>query len=241
MLMQAAFQEHTDNAVSKTINFPNSATVEDVAEAYLLADKLGCLGITIYRDGSRSMQVLKHAETAESNVEMEVPVRKDWRVKLPRERNARSHKFRVGQMKAYLTVGEYDDGSPGEITVWGTKAGSTIDGLLDAVGILTSYCLQHGVPLESLVSKMSGMQFEPAGLTDSKRVRHATSIVDYIFRYLGDVYGSSSAKDAETEELPEAVESPTGAPTGMFCPQCESGLILIGGCPTCRSCGWSEC
>lgn len=238
--MQAAFQEHTDNAVSKTINLPHSATVDDVAKAYLLADELNCLGITIYRDGSRSMQVLKHAET---EPEPAVPERKDWRVKLPRERRARSHKFRVGQMKAYLTVGEYDDGSPGEIAVWGTKAGSTVDGLLDAVGILTSYCLQHGVPLESLVAKLSGMQFEPAGLVDSpsSRIKHATSIVDYIFRYLGDAYGRSSAEEVESGELPAADDFAQGATTGMFCPQCETGLILIGGCPTCRSCGWSEC
>lgn len=187
------------------------------------------------------MQVLKHAEAEPEPAD--VPVRKDWRVKLPRERRARSHKFRVGQMKAYLTVGEYDDGSPGEIAVWGTKAGSTVDGLLDAVGILTSYCLQHGVPLESLVAKLSGMQFEPAGLVDSPspRIKHATSIVDYIFRYLGDAYGRSSAEEVGSGELPAMDDFTQGATTGMFCPQCESELILIGGCPTCRSCGWSEC
>ena len=209
--MQAAFQRHTDNAVSKTINFRNDATVDDVERAYMLAYREGCKGITVYRDGSRDHQVLSHAtargpEQAES-VAAEIalgfaeviasaphptplastdprPAGAPYRRHLPDERQSLTHKFRVGEQEGYITVGLYDDGAPGEIFVNISKEGSTIRGLMDSVAVLTSVALQYGVPLENLSSKFRGVHFEPAGLTNNPRIPTASSLVDYIFRWL---------------------------------------------------------
>ena len=177
--MQAAFQRHTDNAVSKTINFRNDATVADVENAYMLAYREGCKGITVYRDGSRDHQVLSHA-TARGPEQAEAvaaefalgvagarrigqrippplastaprPAGAPYRRHLPDERQSITHKFRVGEQEGYLTVGLYDEGTPGEIFVNISKEGSTIRGLMDSVAVLTSVALQYGVPLQNLV------------------------------------------------------------------------------------------
>lgn len=209
--MQAAFQRHTDNAVSKTINFRRDATVSNVEEAYMLAYREGCKGITVYRDGSRDQQVLSHAtargpEQAEA-VAAEIalgtgeliasaahptphssmaprPAGAPYRRHLPDERRSITHKFRVGEQEGYLTVGLYEEGTPGEIFVNISKEGSTIRGLMDSVAVLTSVALQYGVPLASLVSKFRGVHFEPAGLTGNPAIPTASSLVDYIFRWL---------------------------------------------------------
>ena len=209
--MQAAFQRHTDNAVSKTINFRNDATVDDVEHAYVLAFREGCKGITVYRDGSRERQVLSHStargpEQAES-VAAEIALGfaellpdgahpephastepraagRPYRRHLPDERRSITHKFRVGDQEGYITAGLYDEGAPGEIFVNISKEGSTIRGLMDAVAMLTSIALQYGVPLENLVAKFRGVHFEPAGLTGNPKIPVASSLVDYIFRWL---------------------------------------------------------
>ena len=188
--MQAAFQEATDNAVSKTINFPNTATVDDVRTAYELAYRTGCKGITIYRDGSRDLQVLKHADKSDGEKAVEAaqvlltqhmgPVRR----RLPDERQAITHKFRVGEQEGYMTVGLFDDGTPGEVFINVNKQGSTVSGLMDTVAMLTSYSLQYGVPLNELASKLRNTRFEPSGPTGNKQIPIATSIVDYVFRWL---------------------------------------------------------
>jgi ribonucleoside-diphosphate reductase alpha chain len=209
--MQAAFQRHTDNAVSKTINFRAEATPDDVERAYLLAYREGCKGITVYRDGSRAWQVLSHstargpeqAEAVAADLALTVaalipgaahpqphasleprPAGRPYRRHLPDERQSITHKFRVGEQEGYLTVGLYDDGGPGEIFVNISKEGSTIRGLMDAVAMLTSVALQYGVPLENLVAKFRGVHFEPAGFTNNPKIPSATSLVDYIFRWL---------------------------------------------------------
>ncbi len=209
--MQAAFQRHTDNAVSKTINFRRGATPEDVERAYLLAYREGCKGITVYRDGSRDQQVLSHATargpeqaeavaaqlaagfaelmpdgahpTPEASMEPR-PAGRPYRRHLPDERHSITHKFRLGEQEGYLTVGLYDDGAPGEIFVNISKEGSTIRGLMDAVAMLTSVALQYGVPLENLIAKFRGVHFEPAGFTGNPKIPSASSLVDYIFRWL---------------------------------------------------------
>ncbi len=206
--MQAAFQRHTDNAVSKTINFRAEASVDDVERAYMLAYREGCKGITVYRDGSREHQVLSHAtargpEQAEA-IAAEValagagllphpspeastaprPAGRPYRRHLPDERRSVTHKFRVGEQEGYVTVGLYDDGTPGEIFVSISKEGSTIRGLMDSVAVLSSVALQYGVPLENLVAKFRGVHFEPAGPTGNPAVPFASSLVDYIFRWL---------------------------------------------------------
>ncbi len=209
--MQAAFQRHTDNAVSKTINFRSDATPDDVENAYMLAYREGCKGITVYRDGSRDHQVLSHAtargpEQAES-VAAEIamgfhellpgaahpvplastdprPNAVPYRRHLPDERRSLTHKFRVGEQEGYVTVGLYEEGQPGEIFVNISKEGSTIRGLMDSVAVMTSVALQYGVPLGNLVSKFRGVHFEPAGLTGNPQIPVASSLVDYIFRWL---------------------------------------------------------
>ncbi|MEX2247941.1 MAG: vitamin B12-dependent ribonucleotide reductase [Dehalococcoidia bacterium] len=223
--MQAAFQRHTDNAVSKTINFRRDATVEDVERAYLLAYREGCKGITIYRDGSREHQVLSHAtargpEQAEAvAAEVALGVREliaaqphpaatgsteprpsgaPYRRHLPDERRSVTHKFRVGEQEGYLTVGLYDDGAPGEIFVNISKEGSTIRGLMDSVALLTSVALQYGVPLGNLVAKFRGVHFEPAGLTANPRIPTASSIVDYIFRWLEQRFLNTTSQPDDT-------------------------------------------
>ncbi len=189
--MQAAFQRHTDNAVSKTINFPRSATVDDVAAAYRLAYREGCKGITIYRDGSRAGQVLSHIADGEADLGATVAVDgyaptadAPNRRHLPDERQSITHKFRVGEQEGFVTVGLFADGTPGEIFVTISKEGSTIRGLMDSVAMLTSYSLQYGVSLRTLVDKFKGVHFEPAGLTSNPEIPSASSLVDYIFRWL---------------------------------------------------------
>ncbi|MDE3095984.1 MAG: vitamin B12-dependent ribonucleotide reductase, partial [Chloroflexota bacterium] len=208
--MQAAFQRHTDNAVSKTINFRNEATADDVERAYMLAYREGCKGITVYRDGARERQVLSHAtargpeqaEAAAAEIALGFqelmdgahpraagsleprPAGTPYRRHLPDERQSVTHKFRVGEQEGYVTVGLYAEGQPGEIFVNISKEGSTIRGLMDSVAVLTSVALQYGVPLENLVAKFRGVHFEPNGLTSNPAIPTASSIVDYIFRWL---------------------------------------------------------
>lgn len=229
--MQAAFQRHTDNAVSKTINFPREATIEDVERAYLLAYREGCKGITIYRDESRPMQVLTHAtakgpeqaEAVEAERELGVqppaaptpveslaprPPGAPYRRHLPDERRSITHKFRVGEQEGYVTVGLYDDGTPGEMFVTISKEGSTIRGLMDSVAVLTSVALQYGVPLEDLVRKFRGVHFEPSGLTSNPEIPIASSIVDYIFRWLEKRFLQTEAREREPSRVEGRNEAP---------------------------------
>ncbi|HNM78513.1 MAG TPA: vitamin B12-dependent ribonucleotide reductase, partial [Tepidiformaceae bacterium] len=239
--MQAAFQEFTDNAVSKTINFPNSATVDDVRTAYELAYRTGCNGITIYRDGSRELQVLKHADKSDGEKAVEAaqailtqaigPVRR----KLPDERQAITHKFRVGEQEGYMTVGLFDDGTPGEVFINVNKQGSTVSGLMDTVAMLTSYSLQYGVPLSELSAKLKNTRFEPSGPTSNRQIPIATSIVDYVFRWLELKFdGANSAIQPTLIPASEVVESTNASvaankhsdavASGVGCPEC--GAVL---------------
>jgi ribonucleoside-diphosphate reductase alpha chain len=250
--MQAAFQRHTDNAVSKTINFPRDATVEDVAAAYMLAYREGCKGITIYRDGSRAGQVLSHAARSDADVDKRSPVAEAepgaplHRRHLPAERRSITHKFRVGEQEGFVTVGLFDDGTPGEIFVTISKEGSTIRGLMDSVAMLTSYSLQYGVPLRTLVDKFRGVHFEPAGFTSNPEIPQASSIVDYIFRWLELRFlGGKAAPAASVPQ--QAPKSPAGPPasgdigTGLLCPDCGNQLVFAEGCLLCRNCGYNKC
>ncbi|MCA9829840.1 MAG: vitamin B12-dependent ribonucleotide reductase [Dehalococcoidia bacterium] len=263
--MQSAFQEYTDNAVSKTINFPNTATVEDVRHAYALAYETGCKGITIYRDGSRDLQVLKHVaredasdaaaavEAAQALVLQHAgPVRR----RMPDERAAITHKFRVGEQEGYMTVGMFEDGTPGEVFINVSKQGSTVSGLMDTVAMLTSYALQYGVPISELASKLKNTRFEPSGPTGNKEIPLSTSIVDYVFRWLEHKFGertpaiqytlipadqvaASTASDAPLALIPKAQDS--HVPSGVGCPDCGAVLFYGEGCLLCRNCGYNKC
>lgn len=221
---QAAWQKHVDLAVSKTINMPNSATEEDISNAYLLMHELGCKGGTIYRDGCRSEQVL--VDTSKKAHAIYGTGATQSRRVLPIKRNSFTYKLNIGEFEGYLTVGMYDDGKPGEIFVKAQKVGSTMTGMLDALSISVSLALQHGTPLETLCRLYIGTIYEPNGMTRNKDIPMCSSITDYMFRLL--------EQEFITKQSP-------AASSGMLCTACGSQVRLEGGCYSCPSCGWSRC
>jgi ribonucleoside-diphosphate reductase alpha chain len=254
--MQAAFQRHTDNAVSKTINFPHTAAEADVAAAFWLAYREGCKGVTVYREGSRDFSVLSHStanvkgpeqETSEVAEEITGALEsltrpgerpRPFREHLPDERKSITHKFRVGDQDGYLTVGLYPDGRPGELFVKINKEGSMVSGLTDAVAKLASIALQYGVPLEELAPKMRNTRFEPYGPTGNPEVPWATSVVDYIFHWLQVKFGPEEP-GGRSEEPAGSVER--AGDSGIGCPDCGALLAYQEGCLVCRSCGYNRC
>ena len=190
--MMAAAQPFISGAISKTVNLPETATVEDVEQLHLDAWKLGVKAIAIYRDNCKVAQPLSvskkddgRADAAASATEVvHVPQRR----KLPKTRPSQTISFRVGDAKGYITAGEYPGDGMGELFVKIGKQGSTLSGLLDAFAISMSIGLQYGVPLEAYVAKFMNMRFEPAGMTDDDEVRFATSVVDFLARKLALEY-----------------------------------------------------
>jgi ribonucleoside-diphosphate reductase alpha chain len=197
--MMAAAQPFISGAISKTVNLPESATVEEISEAYIQAWKLGLKAVAIYRDGCKKSQPLSAAgtKTAEASgkssvssvtsvveeVDLTAPP-KSVRHKLPEERMSITHKFNVGGHEGYITVGLYPSGSPGEIFITMAKEGSTVSGLMDSFSCAISLALQHGVPLKMLCEKFAHTRFEPSGWTNNPDIGFAKSIMDYIFRWL---------------------------------------------------------
>ena len=228
--MQAAFQAHTDLAVSKTVNLPREAGVDVVQRVYRLAHELGCKGVTVYRDGSRAVQVLAHAAQAEATTAIE-PRRRH----LADERQSLTHKFRVGDQEGYITVGLYEDGTPGEVFIKIAKEGSTVSGLTDAVALLTSIALQYGVSLDKLADKLEQTRFEPYGITANPDIPFATSLLDYVFRWLRLHFGTPH------EATLAAAGASSGALSGLTCPDCGMQLEFAERCLICRSCGYSKC
>ena len=209
--MIGATQPFISGAISKTINVPTDATVEQIEQAYLDAWRLGTKAVSIYRDGSKRTQPLntsQGAQTAEAiaaSAGLSQPVRQ----KLPDERQALTHKFDIAGHEGYITVGLFEDGSPGEIFLVMAKEGSTISGFADAFAQAVSYALQYGVPLQVLVDKFSHVRFEPSGLTKNPNVRLAKSIVDYIFRWMATKFLSPTAQYQAGVNLREEVENDT--------------------------------
>ncbi|MEE9263094.1 MAG: vitamin B12-dependent ribonucleotide reductase [Vicinamibacteria bacterium] len=183
--MMTAVQPFLSGAISKTVNMPQESTVEEIMQTYIEAWKLGLKAIAIYRDGSKRIQPLNTVADAKpgKNVQTEDPTRPVQR-KMAVERKALTHKFNIAGHEGYITVGLYDDGSPGEIFINMSKEGSTVSGLMDAFARAISYALQYGVPLEVLVDKFTHTRFEPSGFTGNAEIPYAKSITDYIFRWL---------------------------------------------------------
>jgi ribonucleoside-diphosphate reductase alpha chain len=187
--MMAAVQPFLSGAISKTVNMPEAATVEDVEKIYLEGWRTGLKALAIYRDNCKVGQPLSAgkaakprsdtAETAQAPAEYR-PVRK----RLPKKRPSQTVSFTVGGAEGYLTSGSYPDDGLGEIFVKLGKQGSTLAGVMDAFSMSISVGLQYGIPLEFYVSKFSNLRFEPAGMTDDPDVRIATSVMDYLFRRL---------------------------------------------------------
>ena len=183
--MMAAVQPFISGAISKTINMPEQATVEEIEQAYVEAWRLGLKAVAIYRDGCKKVQPLNTAKPEKETASAVAPTAaRPVRRRLPADRNATCHKFDIAGHEGYIHVGFFEDGTPGEIFIKMAKEGSTISGLMDTVGVLTSMALQYGVPLEVLVSKFSHVRFEPSGFTKNPDIPMAKSLIDYIFRFL---------------------------------------------------------
>lgn len=202
--MMSAAQPFISGAISKTVNMPNECTIEDVMDTYLQAWKMGLKCVAIYRDGSKRSQplntnngskaVVRMKDEGEwaarvSDLERQIAHLKDnsgqpLRKRLPETRPAINHKFDIAGHEGYLTVGLFPNNKPGELFITMAKEGSTIGGLMDSIATLTSMALQYGVPLEALVKKFSHQRFEPSGFTKNPEIRNASSITDYVFRWL---------------------------------------------------------
>ena len=183
--MMAAVQPFISGAISKTVNLPESATVDDIADVYMQGWKLGLKAVAIYRDNCKVGQPLSNAKKAEEPKEEKVRIEyRARRQRLPKSRNGRTTSFSVGGAEGYMTSGAYDDGRLGEVFLKLGKQGSTLSGVMDAFSIAISIALQYGVPLETFIQKFTNLKFEPAGMTDDSDIRIAQSIMDYIFRRL---------------------------------------------------------
>ncbi len=191
--MMGAVQPFLSGAISKTCNMPETVSVDDVEELYLESWRLGLKAVAIYRDNCKVAQPLSAgsgsgAKPAEVVADFAAALSEPVRRKLPRSRRSLTLEFRVADCKGFVTVGEYEDGRPGEVFLRVAKQGSTLAGIMDAFAISLSHGLQYGVPLRAFVGAFTGMRFEPAGMTDDSDLRIATSIIDYLFRRLAVEY-----------------------------------------------------
>jgi ribonucleoside-diphosphate reductase alpha chain len=227
--MMAAAQPFLSGAISKTVNMPEESTVEDIMEAYTESWKLGLKAVAIYRDNSKRSQPLSAAgkkdeekpataEAAPAKVEPPSPEQHElfaraMRHKLPSERDSITHKFSIGGHEGYLTVGKYEDGTPGEIFIKMAKEGSTLSGIMDAFALSVSIALQYGVPLRALVDKFVNSRFEPSGYTGNREIRYAKSIVDYIGRWLGGKFISPDYLDHDGSAAEEDIATPPASAT----------------------------
>jgi ribonucleoside-diphosphate reductase alpha chain len=230
--MMAAVQPFISGSQSKTVNLPTEATVEDIANTYLESWKLGLKCIAIYRDGCKRSQPLStsrddkkgatEARTASGEAAAPAAEPRPVRRRLPDERRSLTHKFDIQGHEGYVTVGLYDDGTPGEIFLTMSKEGSTISGLMDAFALQTSMALQYGVPLRMMVNKFSHVRFEPSGFTKNPEIPIAKSIIDYIFRWLASRFLDSEdqeavgilRRDPNLTAQPKAAAPPEPHPTG---------------------------
>jgi ribonucleoside-diphosphate reductase alpha chain len=288
--MMAAAQPFLSGAISKTVNLPNECSVEDIESAYLEAWKLGLKAVAVYRDGCKRSQPLSTARTSNADgtlgggaaaaaalgfdpsLSPEELVRQvaakanpkgapvAVRRRLGDERNGVTHKFSIAGHDGYITVGLYEDGTPGEIFIRMAKEGSTISGLMDSFATAVSLALQHGVPLRLLVDKFSHTRFEPSGWTGNPEISRASSIMDYLFRWLGNKFlptrppeqlslpvGDEQPRVATPEAAAAATPIAT-APSNSHgawaaetdapaCHECGTIMVRSGACYKCSNCG----
>jgi ribonucleoside-diphosphate reductase alpha chain len=259
--MMAAVQPFISGAISKTVNMPHEATVEDIERAYTDGWKLGLKAVAIYRDGSKRSQPLATSIAKTTGQRVQV-VERPLRKRLPAERTAITHKFEVGGHEGYITVGLYEDGTPGEIFLRMAKEGSTVSGLMDSFATAVSLALQYGVPLPALVDKFSHTRFDPQGFTRNPEIPIAKSVMDYIFRWLasrflpqeerdrlgiirrepdGSVTEPVSAADAEIEAMAAVAVAPAAAaerkPVAAIPTISAGAFINQEDAPTCSDCG----
>jgi len=219
--VSAAAQKWLSGAISKTVNLPNSATPKDIENVYLLAWKLGLKGVTVYRDGSKAVQALYAG-----NQKRLISPKPAKRIPLPKERNATIHKARLADTSFYVITGTYPSGDLGEVFIQVAKEGSTLSGLLDGLCVLFSIALQHGVPLETIIRKFRGMRFDPSGFTGDPEIPSASSILDYLARYLEKKFLTREEKEVEEDES-----------HGILCTKCGAVMRRRGSCFYCDECG----
>jgi len=206
--MMGAVQPFISGAISKTVNMPQQATVEDIADAYIQAWKLGIKALAIYRDGSKTAQALRTDAQKQSPAPADVDAIVEQAVakalaeagprrkRMPRERQSITHKFSIAGHEGYITAGMYEDGSVGEIFLTDIgKEGSTLRGMMNSFATAISIALQYGVPLETLVRKFSYMRFEPEGITNNPEIPFAKSMPDYIMRWLASRFLDVDAQE----------------------------------------------
>ncbi len=259
--MMAAAQPFLSGAISKTVNMPTDVTAEDIMKAYTEAWRLGLKAIAVYRDGCKRTQPL--STSLDKKKDKQPAAGKPARRHLPDERQSITHKFSIAGHEGYITVGMFEDGSPGELFITMSKEGSTISGLMDSLATSVSIALQYGVPLKVLVDKFSHARYEPSGFTNNPDIPIAKSVSDYIFRWLGKKFliedrGEAPMSDvklsAETAKKPGAIlnaaatkaasvleknekfvfETQSDAPP---CHECGSIMIRSGSCYKCLECG----
>ncbi len=264
--MMGAIQPFISGAISKTVNLPEAATIDEVAQVYVDAWRLGVKAIAIYRDNCKVAQPLSGKSDKGQGIltPSGVAVAAPRRRRLPDDRTEVGRKFRVGEYEGYIHVGVFDDGTAGDIFVDIAKEGTTLAGLMNSFMISVSLGLQYGVPLEVYVSKFAHMRFEPSGLTNDPDIRAAKSIVDYVFRWMGkkfltvdqqeevgilspEVRARLSAAYAAGAPAPPEFEAATPGQTALFnthedaieCSRCGGRMVRAGTCYTCRDCGTS--
>jgi ribonucleoside-diphosphate reductase alpha chain len=215
--MMSAVQPFISGAISKTVNMPEEVSIEDVEQLHIEAWKLGLKAVAIYRDNCKVAQPLSMAKkegdkkdepvTSAEALNDRIIVKGAIRRELPKIRTAKTFSFTVSGSHGYVTVGEFEDGTPGEVFLRISKQGSTLAGVMDALAISVSHGLQYGVPLKSYVKAFTSMSFAPSGVTDDAEIRTATSLVDYIFRRLALNYLSFDDRLelglASIEDMPE--------------------------------------
>lgn len=246
--MMSAAQPFISGAISKTINMPNEATVNDVYDAFMQGWKMGLKAIAIYRDGSKGVQPMSTKQD-ETKGELIEKVNGYTRIHLPDERPAVTHKYSVGGYEGYMTVGLYPDTKkPGEVFLVAAKEGSTVSGLLDTIATLTSMCLQSGMPLKTLVRKFKDMSFAPSGFTNTADIPMAKSIMDYVFRYLGmrfldledreELFGQIPHDDTPTPSQLPVVPPVLSVAKNADAPVCQCGTLMFkaGSCYSCPNC-----
>jgi ribonucleoside-diphosphate reductase alpha chain len=265
--MMGAAQPFISGAISKTVNLPHEASIEDIENAFLASWRLGLKAVAVYRDGCKRTQPLNTGKDAERQVtttfapaEATRPVRR----RLPADCSSLRHKFEIAGHEGYIHVGFYEDGTPGELFIKMAKEGSTISGLMDTIATLTSLSLQYGVPLEALVKKFEHVRFEPSGFTKNPEIPVAKSPTDYIFRFLGTRFGGRAAQAAAAAAAATPSPDSSAAPQPRLtvvkgaldlaatettvdfilpeadaptCADCGSMMVRNGACYKCLNCG----
>jgi len=242
LAMIAAIQPVISQGISKTLNVIEKTTVDDIYNIYIDAWKMGLKCVSIYRDGSKNAQPLT---TKSAKEQKDIPIPRPARKPLPNDRKSVTHKFSIGNIDGYLTVGMYDDGNPGEIFITMAKIGTFAAGIIDCFATTVSIGLQYGVPLTHFIEKFKGTKFEPSGITQNEEIRFASSVADYVGKWLENKFikintdtENKQENNKKTTEQDKNINIDNGSMQYSYniC-QCGGLLIRAGTCEICPICG----